>query len=454
MPRTRRPAPPRFRLFGWIPCAASAGILILGGCASKPDPQPLRDRDLALYMAWLIDAHTVHRIVADTLNPGDTLLRRLLVKGVSRTASLQMIEASREVDNLARSYPGETYEVSVDSAGDASALRYRRRDGRTVIVEDRGQGFSTRVEWPESSVEVRAATGRIGHSLYGGFMECGLAPDLVLQFADALAWVFDFLTECRDGDEFGVVFAEGGTQGPTLLAAVYRQRERELVAIGIDQEGRLEFFSPDGQSLRTAFLRSPLNYRRITSGFSFGRRHPVFGVRRPHLGVDYAAPSGTPVVAVAQGKVAFSGWRGGFGNYVELKHAGGIVTSYGHLKGMASGVRRGASVSQGQVIGYVGATGIATGPHLDYRVTVHGRHVNPLAFEPPRGPTLDPGRMDQLRFRALLVESALAHVGEGPVVTVEGPGRLLCAEARVDTTGESSLPGFNHSPRDLVRTSL
>ncbi|MBN1423466.1 M23 family metallopeptidase [Candidatus Fermentibacteria bacterium] len=435
-------------------CVVSAGALILAGCGSKPDPRPLRDRDLALYLAWLIDEHTAHRIVADTLTSGDTLLRRMVSRGVSHSASLRMIEASRDVDYLARVYPGETYEVSVDSGGEASALRYRRRDGRTVIVEEQGQGFCTRVEWPASRVEVRAASGMIRHSLYEAFIDCGLGPDMVLQFADAFAWVFDFLTECRVGDQFGVVYEEHTTAGSRLLAARYRQRDRELVAIGMEQEGKLEYFAPDGRSLRTAFLRSPLNYRRISSGFSFSRRHPVFGVRRPHLGVDYAAPAGTPVVAVAQGTVAFAGWRRGFGNYVELKHPGGVVTTYGHLRGMASGVRTGALVDQGQVIGSVGATGIATGPHLDYRVKVHGHHVNPLTFQPPRGPTLDPDRMDELQFRTLLAQSALAHVRDGPVVTVGGPGRLLCAEARADTIGESSLPGFNHSREDLVRTSL
>jgi hypothetical protein len=433
-----------------------ACIVILTGCTAKPDPQPLRDRDLALYLARLIDEHTVHRIVADTLRTGDTLLRRLVARGLPHRASLEMVEASRGVDYLARSYPGETYEVRLDGEGNPSELRYRRNDGRVVVIEDSGGSFSSRVEVPEVTTVVRAATGVVEQSLYQAFTDCGLSPELVLQFADVFAWTFDFLTECRVGDEFGLVFSErDNPPRVTLLGASYRQAARQLVAVGVQNpDGGLEYFAPDGSSLHASFLRSPLNYRRITSGFSFGRLHPVFKVRRPHLGVDYAAPAGTPVVAVADGAIAFAGRKGGFGNYVEIKHAGGCVTTYGHLRGMAKGVTRGSRVEQGQVIGYVGATGVATGPHLDYRVIVQGRHVNPLRFEPPRGPALDQSRLPELRLRTLLVESALAHADSSVIAAVGVPAQLLCAEACPDTAGVPSLPEFNHSHRDLVRANF
>lgn len=435
-------------------CAGLASVTIICSCTTEPPRQPLRDRDLALYLAWLIDEHATHAIVADTLRHGDTLLRRLVSRGVQHQASLAMIEASRGIDYLARSFPGETYEVRLDGEGNPEELRYRRNDGRTVIIEDRGGAFNGRVELPDVTTVVRAANGRVEQSLYQAFMDCGLSPELVLQFADVFAWTFDFLTECRVGDEFGVVYSE--CENPprvTLLGAWYRQASRQLVAVSVrDPDGKLEYFAPDGASLHTSFLHSPLNYRRISSGFSFGRRHPVFKVRRPHLGVDYAAPAGTPVVAVADGSVTIAGRKSGFGNYVELKHAGGCITTYGHLRSIAGGVTRGGRVSQGQVIGYVGSTGISTGPHLDYRVIVQGRHVNPLRFEPPRGPALEPERMDELHLRTLLVESALAQARPHVVVDIEGPARNLCADARVDTSGIPPLPVFNHSPRDLVRS--
>jgi len=443
---------PVHRSWTTVVCACLA---VLCGCASEPVRQPLRDRDLALYLAWLIDEHTVHRIVADTLHPGDTLLRRLVSRGLPHRASLEMIEASRDVDYLARAYPGETYEVKIDGDGNPSELRYRRHDGRTVVVEEDDKGFDTRVETPEPTMVVRTATGRIERSLYQGFTDCGLSPELVLQFADVFAWTIDFLTECRVGDEFGVVFAESDVpQKMEVLGGFYRQSNRELVAIGMrTPEGKLEHYAPDGVSLRATFLRSPLNYRRITSGFSFGRLHPVFKVRRPHLGVDYAAPSGTPVVAVADGAVTFAGRKGGFGNYVELKHGGGCITTYGHFRSIATGITRGSRVAQGQVIGYVGATGTATGPHLDYRVKVQGRYVNPLTFEPPRAPALEPERMDGLRLRTLLVESALAQARPSAVVDVDGPAYGLCGGSRADTVGVPPLPSFNHSHLDLVRAS-
>lgn len=432
---------------------ALACLVVSASCTTQVDPRPLHDRDVALHLAWLIDEHTVHRIVADTLRPGDTLLRRLVAGGMRHRPSLEMIEASRAVDYLARSYPGESYEVVADSAGVPRRLRYRRSDGRLVIVENGGEGFTTRIESPVRTVAIRAASGRITSSLYQAFMDCGLSPELVLQFADVFAWTVDFLTECRPGDEFGVVFAESDIAPRVqLLGAAYRHATRKMVAVSVaDSSGKWEFYAPDGASLQATFLRSPLNYRRVSSGFSRGRLHPVFKVRRPHLGVDYAAPAGTPVVAVADGGVSFAGRKGGFGICIELTHAGGCVTTYGHLQRIAAGVTRGSRIAQGEVIGYVGSTGIATGPHLDFRIRVQGRYVNPLTFDPPRAKALPPERMAQLRFRANLIESALAGADSGSVVHVDSPADLLGAGGS-DTSAMPALLGFAPTRRDEIET--
>jgi murein DD-endopeptidase MepM/ murein hydrolase activator NlpD len=232
----------------------------------------------------------------------------------------------------------------------------------------------------------------------------------VLQFADIFAWTVDFLTECRRGDRFRLLYVQETGNGATdVLAAAYAQRDTTHIGLSLPREdGGTDYYTPTGTNLRKAFLRSPLNYRRISSRFSYSRYHPILKIRRPHLGVDYAAPTGTPVVSVADGKVSFAGWKGGYGRYVKIKHTGGCYTAYGHLSRFARGVRKGARVSQGQVIGYVGSTGLSTGPHLDYRVQMQGRYVDPLRMDVPPAPPVDPDRMPEFRTRATWLNIALA----------------------------------------------
>lgn len=179
-----------------------------------------------------------------------------------------------------------------------------------------------------------------------------------------------------------------------ILAAEYSSGDKVHQAVLYrPPEGRKGYFDPSGKSVRKAFLKSPLNYRRISSRFSYSRFHPIFKRYRPHLGVDYAAPRGTPVVASGDGVISFAGWKRGFGKIVEIRHPNGFVTMYGHLSRFARGITRGATVRQKDLIGYVGNTGCSTGPHLDYRVKADGRYVNPLRMVAP--PT-DPIRKDYL----------------------------------------------------------
>jgi len=214
-------------------------------------------------------------------------------------------------------------------------------------------------------------------------------PELILQFAEVFEWEIDFLTEPQRGDSFRLIFEEYTMDGNfvkygDILAAEYRSGNQTTQAVSYQiPGGRKDWFDPLGKSVRKAFLKSPLNYRRISSRFSYARFHPILKIYRPHLGVDYAAPAGTPIVSSADGVVTYAGWRGGLGKAVEIRHANGFVTSYGHLSGIARGIRSGTRVKQKDLIGYVGSTGLATGPHLDYRVKVNGRFVNPLKMVSP-----------------------------------------------------------------------
>jgi murein DD-endopeptidase MepM/ murein hydrolase activator NlpD len=234
----------------------------------------------------------------------------------------------------------------------------------------------------------------------------GERAELVQAFADIFAYEVDFSTQTRPGDEFRLVFEKfydqnGFVEYGNILAAQYRTDERDHTAIRFEDEHgeRAGYYTPDGRSVRRSFLRAPVNYTRISSGYSLSRLHPIFKRRRPHEGIDYAAPSGTPVWSVGDGVVVFQGWSGGFGRLLKIRHANGFVSYYGHLSRFANQTRVGTRVKQKQVIGYVGATGWATGPHLDFRLQRNGRFVNPLQTKFPHGEPI--GVEDRERFESI-----------------------------------------------------
>jgi murein DD-endopeptidase MepM/ murein hydrolase activator NlpD len=237
-----------------------------------------------------------------------------------------------------------------------------------------------------------------------------------MRFADLLAWQVDFLTDPRPGDRFLVLVEELRVHGVELgfgriLVAEYEGPEASARATRwTGPDDVVDWYDDEGKSVRRAFLKSPLNYQRISSHFSARRRHPILKTVRPHWGVDYAAPSGTPVSALGSGVVTFAGRKGGFGNYVEVRHGSAYTTCYGHLSRFCDGVRAGRRVEQGQVLGYVGSTGLSTGPHLDFRVKHHGQFVDPLRIEAPAGRRLAGLDLDTFRRhrqRTICLVSAL-----------------------------------------------
>jgi murein DD-endopeptidase MepM/ murein hydrolase activator NlpD len=210
-------------------------------------------------------------------------------------------------------------------------------------------------------------------------------PDLISNFTDVFAWQVDFNTEPRPGDKFSLLWEEkvdpaGRVRSRTILAALYEggQTGRKSAALF---EG--DYYDEEGGSLRRAFLSAPLAFRRISSHFTYHRFHPILREFRPHLAIDYAAPTGTPAKSVGDGVVVFKGWDGGHGNFIKVRHNSMYTTGYGHLSRYAAGLRKGKSVRQGEVIGYVGSTGLSTGPHLHFQVWRNGQSVNFLALRMP-----------------------------------------------------------------------
>jgi murein DD-endopeptidase MepM/ murein hydrolase activator NlpD len=284
--------------------------------------------------------------------------------------------------------------------------------------------------WTASTVETPvwvdtiAVAGAIERDLWSAVV---LNPDLdemprgdrarVIHLMDRVfQWQLDFSRQIQQGDSYRLAFErevrpDGTMRSGRILAAELVNRGTALHAVWFDLHGDEVggYYDLDGESLRRAFIRAPLEYRRISSSFNLNRLHPIHNVRRPHIGVDYAAATGTPVMATADGVVTVRGWQGGYGNLVEIRHANGYMTRYAHLNGFASSVRQGGRVSQGQVIGYVGMTGEATGPHLHYEMHRNGRAVDPLTVDIPAGDPIPPEARDrwedELRLRRALLET-------------------------------------------------
>jgi murein DD-endopeptidase MepM/ murein hydrolase activator NlpD len=233
----------------------------------------------------------------------------------------------------------------------------------------------------------QVATGVIETSLYNAIMDAGGSPMLVNELADVYAWEIDFFG-LQNGDAFKVIYERFEVNGEEagmgkIITSWFLHQGNPFYAVQYDQGEGIEYFDEEGQSLRKTFLKAPLRFSRISSRFTYSRLHPILKIRRPHTGVDYAAPRGTPVVAVGDGIVTMAAYKGGGGNTVKIRHNSNYTTAYLHLSGYGKGIRKGTKVKQGQVIGYVGSTGLSTGPHLDFRFWKNGKPVDPLKIDPP-----------------------------------------------------------------------
>lgn len=249
--------------------------------------------------------------------------------------------------------------------------------------------------------EVAVIKGEIVSSLYESMLKAGEKPSLIANYADILAWEIDFFTETQNQDSF-FVLVEKSYDGDNFidygLVSAVRYKGKIGDVIGFfyaDPTSYKDYYDKDGKSLRKAFLKSPLRYSHISSYFSRGRYHPILKIVRPHHGIDYVAPSGTPVSAIGAGTVTFAGWKGGYGRFVEITHANRFKSRYGHLRGFGKGIRSGQRVAQGQIVGYVGTTGLSTGPHLHFELVQNGSWVNPLKIIPPRAEPVKPQYRDQ-----------------------------------------------------------
>lgn len=301
-----------------------------------------------------------------------------------------MKEALAGVHSPREFRPGQPYEIQVDPAKRLHAFVYWVNDDALVRVTRAGESYRAEKLNLEYERRVLCLEGSIEDNLIASM---GGGPQnllLALNLSDIFAWDIDFTTALRKGDTFRILVEGLYREGEfrkygNILAAEFVNDGTLSRAYRFEVDGRADYYDAEGRSLRKAFLKAPLSFRRVSSGFSKSRLHPVLKIRRAHNGTDYVAPKGTPVSSMAAGQVLAAGWQGGYGKLVVIRHPNGYKTFYGHLSGLAKGIRKGASVTQGQLVGYVGSTGMSTGPHLHFEMRVNDRPVNPRKVVIPPG---------------------------------------------------------------------
>jgi murein DD-endopeptidase MepM/ murein hydrolase activator NlpD len=319
------------------------------------------------------------------VQPHETLMALLRRVGLDAPGAYALVERLRSAGVKPRAIRArDPIEIERDAAGALVAVTYapsawQRFEARFAD----GAWLAERID-VEPEVRIETREGLVENSLWDAVDSGTVDAQTILDLVGIFESDFDFASDAQPGDRFQLLVESRYSGGKfveigRILAARYRTAEEDLVGVGFELDGRMNYYSPKGESLKKTFLRSPLQFTRISSGFTHRRPHPVLGGVRPHLAIDYAAPTGTPVWAVADATVEFAGRKGGNGIQVVLRHRGGYKTYYNHLSRVARGIRSGARVRQKSVIGYVGSTGLSTGPHLDYRVSVSGRFVNPLS---------------------------------------------------------------------------
>jgi murein DD-endopeptidase MepM/ murein hydrolase activator NlpD len=323
-----------------------------------------------------------------TVKSGDSLDRIFGKNGLDRADLAAMLRLKEASEHLRLLRPGDRLDLRLDGAS-VIGLRREIDETRTLVLSRDGDSYAVSVEERPLNTELRHAFGRISTSLFEAGKEAGISDALIMNLAGIFAWDIDFALDIRKNDEFLVLYEEVWQDGQYLrdgkiLAAEFVNNGKNFRAIRYETEGgRGDYFTPEGRSVRKAFIRAPVDFARVSSNFNPRRLHPVLKIRRPHNGVDYAAPTGTIIKAAGDGKVIFRGKKGGYGNCVIIQHGGNITTLYAHMSRFAKSVTVGKRVRQGQTIGYVGATGMVTAAHLHYEYRVNGVHRNPRTVKLP-----------------------------------------------------------------------
>ncbi len=382
------------RRLRWLAAAVAVplfGVVAAFGMVERvPEPIPVRIviEPLALSATSVGDSGTIIYVQEDRFRRSDTLATLIERLGADEDEAATLLRSSRAAQPFRFLLPGTTVQAKVDEVGRLRSLSFLTDRDTLLSVDRLGDSFRRFEQQADVARGIEMKSGEIKTSLFTATDAAGIPDGIAVQLADIFGGDVDFHRDLRRGDRFGVVFEtfyHGGKTvrfGRVLAAEFYSQRKTYRAVWFQDPWGRGGYYTPDGENLRKVFLRSPLEFSRITSGFGL-RRHPIFRQWRAHQGIDYGAPVGTRVKSTGDGVVSFAGRRNGYGNLIVLRHHGGYSTYYAHLRNFAPALRAGSRVVQGEIIGYVGQTGWANGPHLHYEFHLHNQNRNPLTMAFP-----------------------------------------------------------------------
>jgi murein DD-endopeptidase MepM/ murein hydrolase activator NlpD len=379
-----------FSVSNWQPSAKAADSTLKLARLHYSLPLPAADDTLQQEIA-----QTAAEIEQDpwetvTIESGDTLASIFSKLGISSTTTHKIARLNEQTRKLRYIKPGQKIHLLLDEDRNLRKMKYIPDITSTLLIQrDEEQSFSSQIINYQLDAYPVYREGKIETSLFEAAANADIPEDVIMDLVGIFGWDIDFSLDIRSGDRFGIVYEELykddlKIRNGRILAAEFVNNGKTYRAVYYtDPKGDSDYFNPEGKSMRKAFLRSPVDFSRISSRFSNKRWHPVLSKWRSHKGVDYAAKRGTPVRASGDGKVIFAGNKGGYGRLIVIRHGGRYTTAYGHLRGYARGIRSGKKVKQGQIIGYVGSSGVATGPHLHYEFRVNGAHRNPLTVKLP-----------------------------------------------------------------------
>jgi murein DD-endopeptidase MepM/ murein hydrolase activator NlpD len=341
-----------------------------------------------------------HREVV--VSKGDTLSTLFGKVGLPASAVHEVIASDKQAKQFSQLKNGQVLQFELSPEGNLKQLHSKLSETESISLSRTDKGYAFTRDLSKPNVRTAYVHGMINNSLSQSAQRAGLSHTMTMEMANIFGYDVDFTQDIRKGDEFDVIYEQKVVNGKTvstgnILSARFVNRGKTYTAVRYtNKQGNTNYYTADGNSMRKAFIRTPVEFARISSLFSSGRKHPILNKIRAHQGIDYAAPRGTPIKATGDGKVILAGRRGGYGNTVIIQHGETYRTLYGHMQGFAKGIQSGSSVKQGQVIGYIGTTGLSTGPHVHYEFQVNGVHVDPLG---QKLPTADPiAKSEKQRF--------------------------------------------------------
>jgi len=424
-------------LLSWVPLAGAAG-LSAGALAATASTlaaiapaihDTSHDLNAPGLLAALVSSQS-ERVIEGRIEPSDTIAKALTRDGLAPPTIAVIQRQLKSNFDFRRAHAGHTYRIALDPSGALVSFYYKVSPTEHYWLERQGKSWRAWREEADVRREQRKVTGVVASSLHDAIDDqAGLQNDRLAQdFAGIFAWDLDFSRGVQPGDQYGILYENTfapqgqGRERPLgpgrILAAQYRGAGGDFAAVYYETApGEGGYYRPDGTSVQGAFLAAPLNFSRITSSFSYARFHPILHRTRPHLGVDYAAPIGTPIWSVANGVVSYAGWMNGYGRIVKIQHADGYESYYTHLSRFANDLHVGQPVQQKQVIGFVGASGLATGPHTCFRITKDGSYVDPLRLRVEgRGARIP---QDQWAAFKAVRDRRLGALGPAPIIATD-----------------------------------